>query len=283
MSGEPPQQSLLLGHIDAGASRLAEDLFRHAANRIRTRLVNRVGMDLPVNFSGTEWTTVGPVMERLAPSCAFATLRLQPSGLAGWVAVQNELLGRLVGRILGQPPGASDPPSRPPSRFDLLITRRIAEDALGGISEILPPGTADRVDVLEAAASVQRPSLPPTALVGCTVYTVGAAEEPLGRLTVVLPSEVIRVAVPRRTDRASEEAGIDRVLPLPVTLTAELGRVKLSLSALRALKPGDLLDLGPVRDVIIRTGERPTFTGEAGVSNGFRSVRIHSRVTPGTV
>lgn len=278
-----PQQSLLLGHLDAGASRLAEDLFRHAANRIRTRLVNRVGMDLPVNFSGTEWTTVGPVMDRLAPTCAFATLRLMPSGLAGWVAVEHGLLSRLVGRILGQPSTTNDPPSRTPSRFDLVITRRIAEDALGGIGEILPPGAADRVDVLEAATSVRGPSLPPTALVGTTTYSVGPPDEPLGQLTVVLPSEVIRVAMPRRTTRASEEAGIDRVLPLPVTLTAELGRVRMSLSALRALKPGDQLDLGPVRDVVLRTGDRPTFTGEAGVANGFRSVKVHARVSPGTL
>jgi flagellar motor switch protein FliM len=277
------EQSLLLGHLDAGASRLAEDLFRHAANRIRTRLVNRVGTDLPVNFAGTEWTTVGPVMERLAAGCAFATLRLQPSGLVGWVAVEHGLLSRLVGRILGQPTTTNEPPVRAPSRFDLVITRRIAEDALGGICEILPPGAADRVDVLEAAASVRGPTLPPTALVGTTTYEVGTPNEPLGRLTVVLPSEVIRVATPKRTTRASEEAGIDRVLPLPVTLTAELGRLRMSLSALRALKPGDQLDLGPVRDVVLRTGDRATFTGEAGITNGFRSIKVHARVSPGTM
>lgn len=278
MSTEP---SLLLGHLDAGASRSTEDLFRHAANRIRTRLVNRVGMDLGVVHAGTEWLTLGPAMERLAAGCAFATLRLQPSGLVGWVAVEHGLLSRLVGRMLGQPTTTQDPPSRAPSRFDLVITRRIAEDALGGISETLPPGTADRVEVLEAAANVRNTTLPVTALVGATTYTVGTAnDEPLGALTVVLPSEVIRVAMPRRTSRP-EEAGIDRVLPLPVTLTAELGRVRTTLSALRALRPGDELDLGPVRDVVLRTGDRPTFTGEAGITSGFRSIRIVARA-PGS-
>lgn len=277
MTTEP---SLLLGHLDAGASRMTEDLFRHAANRIRTRFVNRVGMDLGVAHASTEWLTLGPAMERLAQSCAFATIRVLPSGLVGWVAVEHGLLSRLVGRMLGQPTTTQDPPSRAPSRFDLVITRRIAEDALGGISETLPPGVADRVEILEAAASVRSTVLPPTALVGITAYGVTAGEEPLGALTVVLPSEVIRVAMPRRATR-HEEAGIDRVLPLPVTLTAELGRVKSTLSALRALRPGDQLDLGPVRDVVLRTGDRPTFVGEAGITNGFRSIRIHARA-PGT-
>jgi flagellar motor switch protein FliM len=141
----------------------------------------------------------------------------------------------------------------------------------------------DRVDVLEAAAVVRGPTLPPTALVGITTYVLGPPGEELGRLTVVLPSEVIRVAMPRRSPRNDDENGIDRVMPLPITLTAELGRVRMSLASLRALKPGDELDLGPVRDAVLRTGDRPTFTGEAGIQAGYRSIRIKGRIAPGGV
>jgi flagellar motor switch protein FliM len=68
------------------------------------------------------------------------------------------------------------------------------------------------------------------------------------------------------------------VLPLPVTVVAELRRIQVPLAQLREIKPGQLLDLGPARDVVLRVGDRATLVGEAGIQNAARSVRVKSRI-----
>jgi flagellar motor switch protein FliM len=96
---------------------------------------------------------------------------------------------------------------------------------------------------------------------------------------VILPTSIARIAAPRRASRVIEDRmGIGRVLPLPVTVIAELRRVQIPLSKLQELRPGYLLDLGPTRDVVVRVGERAALVGEAGVQNAARSVRVKGRV-----
>ncbi|MCA9489854.1 MAG: FliM/FliN family flagellar motor switch protein [Myxococcales bacterium] len=272
----------MLGHLDAAASKAAEELFRQAVPRMRTRLVNRVGNDLPVAIGATEWATVGTVVDRLSGNVTFASLRLEPCGLLGWVALEQSLLARLVGRILGQPADQEDAEVRAPSRFDLVMTRRIGEDVMGGLAEVLPPSAADSVAVL-GASTMAGPGLPPTALVGTASYQVGPPDAPLGTFWIVLPSEITRLALPKRTSRPQDAGGMDRVLPLPVTAVAELGRVRMSLADFRELRVGATLDLGPVRQVVVRIGDRPTFLGDGGMQNGFRSVRVADRIEGGVL
>lgn len=279
MTAEAPP---LLGHLDAAASRAAEELFRQAVPRMRTRLVNRVGSDLPVQIDATEWATVGAVVDRLAGSVTFASLRLEPCGLLAWVAVEHSLLARVVGRILGQPADQEDAVPRPPSRFDLVVTRRLGEDVMGGLAEVLPPSAAERVLVL-GANTVAGPGLPATALVGASSYQVGRPDAPLGRFWILLPSEITRLAQPKRTTRSQDGNAMERILPLPITAVAELGRLRMSLSEFRNLRVGATLDLGPVRQVVVRVGDRPAFLGDGGLQNGFRSVRVSDRVEGGVL
>ncbi|MEQ1565320.1 MAG: FliM/FliN family flagellar motor switch protein, partial [Myxococcota bacterium] len=64
----------------------------------------------------------------------------------------------------------------------------------------------------------------------------------------------------------------------PVTVVAELRRVNLPLSQLREVKVGQMLDLGPAKDVVLRVGDRATLVGEAGIQNQARSVRVKARI-----
>ncbi|MEQ1504721.1 MAG: FliM/FliN family flagellar motor switch protein [Myxococcota bacterium] len=278
-----PNAPPLLGHLDPAASRMVEELFRAAVGRVRTRLVNRVGTDLPVDSISTEWAPLGQALDGLAPGAAVATFRIEPSGLTGVCAVEGELLTRLVGQILGQQnegtwTAAAD---RPLSRFDLVIARRVSEDVLGGIVELFPQEHTVSVLAVGSSARVAL-GLPRTAFVGSTVYEVEAPGGHRGRIQVVMPSEITRVAAPRPAPRASDpREGLERVLLLPVTVVAELRRISLSLSQLKAVRPGQILDLGPAKDVVVRVGDRPALLGEPGVQNTLRSVRIKGRVEGG--
>jgi flagellar motor switch protein FliM len=270
----------MLGHLDPGAAIGAEDVFRSAGARIRTQLVNRVGTDLELRPIGTDWVPLAQALGRTTQPSAWTTFRLTPSGLTGVVSVEARLLSWVVGKMLGQPETAMAAPFRPPSRFDLVVVKRLAEDVVGSIVGLFPQGTAETPHMVEVGSTARVSiGLPRTALVGATVYEVGPTEEPAGRITVIVPSEITRTIGPRMPHRPIEaRVGMERVMVLPVTAVAELRRINLSLSDLRALKPGQMIELGPVRDVTVRVGDRAALVGEVGVQNHFRSIRVKSRV-----
>lgn len=288
MRPPPTQRSPLLGQIDPVASHQVEDLFRNAIPRIRTRLVNRVGMDLPVGPASIEWSPLGPILDRLSGS-ALVRFQIEPSGLVGLFAVDTDLLTMLVGQILGQPQDRTwaGREGRAPSRFDMVVAKHLAEDVLGGIVELLPPDVGQSVTT-DAAAAQRGIGLPRTAFVGAAQYTVTIATQGgdtlKANIVVVLPSEITRLAAPRRTAvRTENRVGLDRIMPLPVIAVAELRRITMLFSALREIRPGHVIDLGPAKEVVISVGDRPALVGEAGVQNQMRSVRIRARTEGGIV
>jgi flagellar motor switch protein FliM len=269
----------LLGHLDPAASRQVEEVLRNTVSRVRTRLVYRVGTDLPLGPVTVDWAPLGQVLDRLS-GMATARFQIEPSGLVGLVAIDTDLLTLLVGQILGQSP---DRPwlgreGRSPSRFDMVIARRIAEDVLGGIVEVISPEVAQTVTV-DTASAQRGMGLPRTALVGAAQYEIPlpAPEGAQGRILVVLPSEIARMATPKRITRQENRAGLERVMPLPVVAVAEVRRISMSLAQLREIRVGHMLDLGSAKDVVILVGDKPALVGEAGVQNQMRSVRIRGR------
>ena len=71
---------------------------------------------------------------------------------------------------------------------------------------------------------------------------------------------------------------MQRVMPVPVTVVAELGRVAMPLNEVKRIEVGTEIDLGFEKDVEIRVGDRQVMTAEAGIVNGRRSVRVKSKV-----
>ncbi len=283
---EPSQRSqALLGRLDPGAARGVEALLHAATARIRRQLVNRVGADLELRHVATDWLPLAYALGRDTAPAAWVTFRLDPSGLAGVVSIQAQLLGALVGQILGEPvTRRGDRALRAPSRFDVGMAVRIGEDVISSIAGMFP-AECGATPVMGAGGSSARVAiaLSRTAIVGAATWQVGPEDAPIGQLTVVLPSEVTRIVTPRIARRPSESRlGMERVMGFPVVAVAELHRLTLSLSQVRALVPGQLIDLGPVRDIVVRVGDRPTLTGDAGAQNHFRSVRVKNRIDGGT-
>ena len=103
---ERPNTPSLLSHPDreaAAALPALEDLFRSVARRVRTRLVNRAGSDVPVRLGVAQVTTVGHILDDSETRAGgiFAVFRFEPLGLPGLVVVQGRLLSRIVGVMLG--------------------------------------------------------------------------------------------------------------------------------------------------------------------------------------
>ncbi len=65
-----------------------------------------------------------------------------------------------------------------------------------------------------------------------------------------------------------------------VPVVVELSRQQLSVSQLRRMQPGDLLELGGIKQVELRIGGKPLLMGEPGEQDGSRSVRVVRRIGP---
>jgi flagellar motor switch protein FliM len=287
MSNTEPQTSLM-AQVDRGSLGLIQELFRAAARRVRTRLVNRINDDVAVRYGTVETVSLGRALERLhqQEGGAFATFHLEPSGLPCVVVIQGPLLYRMVGIMLGEDPSREAPLYhwRPLTAVDLNIARRLTQDVLLAIQESCAlPQVPDLVFEGVTGNPRVRCPLPMASTVVEASLDFGPPERPYGLLSVIVPGQAAGVLWPSRTnkiraDHAPTNEGIGRVLPVPVTVVAELARVTMPIQRVRQLSVGSLLDLGQLRDVQLRVGDMPVLAAEYGDIDGVRSVKIKRRI-----
>jgi flagellar motor switch protein FliM len=265
------------------------DLCRAAVRRMRTHLVNRIGVDVPVRFSDVGTVSWGELAEQFLEEGQgiYVRFALHPGGHEGVLAIDGALLFRIMGLLLGEDPYGVPAPYlwRAPTRMDLTAARRVASDVFAGLVEALPAREGARLEILEVTGS---PRLdvghgPLTLMLDATL-DFGPPEDPYGLMTLSLPltwASSLWPSAPRPTRQ--DEAGVARVLPLPVTAVAELARLRVPYGRLETLAPGDVLDLGGHHPVTLTVAGRPGFVGEAGVVEGTRCVRILARRAEGGV
>ena len=278
----------LLAQVDTGLLSHVQDLFRTASRKVRSRLVNRSGTDIPVRFGTADLANLGQVQDRqMSQEGAFARFRMQPGDLPGMIVIQGPLLFRLVGIMLGEDPGG-DPPLyrwRSLTNVDLRIAQRICEDALNGLLEACPVQVQPSIDLEVVSANPRMPfPLPRSTMVVEATLDFGPPEDPYGLMSIILPAQLAGVLWPKgrarkeRTEDAVSE-GMKRVLPLGVTLVAELGRLRMPLGQMNQLQIGSVIDLGPFKQVTVMVGDRDTMVAEPGERDGVRCVRVVKRIT----
>jgi flagellar motor switch protein FliM len=217
-------------------------------------------------------------------------MRLGPGDIPGFAVLEGGLLQHLIGIMLGEVPGqtGSGVRLRPPTAIDLRLARRIVHDAFLGLIDCAAPGIGAKAKIEYISSNPQMGiPLSRSSVVVETSFDFGPATGPLGLLTFLFPVELANAWWPPRSDAAEEESkpvgdGIGRIMPIPITMVAELGRLKLSLAEVKAIRPGAMLDVSALREVSVRIGERVAFVGEPGEQNGVRSVRIRSRLDGGS-
>jgi flagellar motor switch/type III secretory pathway protein FliN len=164
----------------------------------------------------------------------------------------------------------------------MQIARRVAIDTLRCIEQSAMPGVSPRF-TLQHVGTASRPpvTMPPTAGVVEVSLDFGPPERPYGLITLMLPARMSGVLWPTQVFASGPDhehaRSVGRVLPVPVEVSAELGRLTLSLAELRSLQEGTVLDLGAPSEVTVRVGDRLLFRGEAGERGSLRCVRILRR------
>ena len=292
MAREGQASAQMLGRADPAVVGRVEEGFRIASRRVRTRLVNRGGADLSVRFGSAEMASLGALMDRYRgrEGGVYARVRIGPGDIAGMAVIEGTLLQHLVGIMLGEVPGPGTEPARlrPPTKIDLRLAQRIVNDVFLGLIDAVGPsmGASAKIEYISGNPQLGLP-LSRSALVIEASFDFGPASGPHGLLSFLFPVEVAnawwppRVGQEKEPEERSMADGLGRVMPIPITMVAELGRLQLSLAAVRAIRAGTTLDVSAMREVQVRIGDRVAFVGEAGEQNGARSVRVRGRLDGG--
>lgn len=261
-----------------------EHLFRNAATRLRTRLLNRCGRDVAVRVSSVEPVRIGDAFDRTSTVGAAAiTARVTPADLQAFLLVESGLAQRLIGLLLGDDGRAPDQRSgRSFTRFDLRMLGSIAQDLLDAtMAAVTMPGPVTaKVDGVVATPRAALTLPRGTAMVEITL-DLGPPQAPFGLVSVLLPTHATGILWPERDLRRAREAeasALGRVMPVRVDVIAELARTSITLGDMRRLAVGAEIDLGPIGDVRVCVSGRPTLMGQPGEVDGVRSVKVVRRL-----
>lgn len=275
-------QEALLQRVDPSDLATVRDWLDAAAPELRNLLVKRCGQDVPVHIDPAESVRLEKVLDRDAvTACPFQVDR---GALRGLVLLETSLVGAVVGRFLGDT-SLEPAAERPLTRIDLQMAQRLCGDVLRALEASCSMDEAPSLHAGKVSANPRTvQALPQARNVIDASFTIGEPDMPLGRVWIVLPPQGAGVLWPRRGPvrnvRLHPAVGLQRVLPVPLPVVAELGRTTLPLARLRALRVGDELPLGALGQVVIRVGDRPTLLAEPGEADGVRSVKIARRLDP---
>lgn len=267
----------------------AEAFFQNIAARLRSRMVNRSATDIPIRTSGAEVRMLGEVMDDdiYAKNGIHGSIWVGSARMPGLILMQHDLLSRLIAVLLGQSIGELGVPTqfRSLTPVEKRIATRLCTELLEETSACWPERPAPRLQFggLSVSAQALEPSLSTVPVYSVTME-FGPEDATLGLLTLSLPvlslnslSSTIQ-ADPDSSNRKSKAAsGLESVMPVEVELSAELTQLQLTVNQLRDLAVGNVLDLGSMRDVVVRVNGLPMFEGQAGTSMGMRSVKILRR------
>lgn len=263
-----------------------QDLIDNAMRRTRVLLINRLGMSVPVRFGSIGHVTAEELLEQTEEdgTAVYIQFEFEPGGHQGLLAISGTLLNRLMGLLLGEDPYAEPTPyiRRAATRMDLRIAERLASDIFAGLLDSLPTGTGGKVRVTSVAGdrSVDMPTGWPGTFLDIPL-DFGPPEDPYGVVTLALPSAVTSTLWPDvKVEKKPKADRMARVLPLPVTVVAELQRVQIPLSSLQDLASGSLIPLSADGAVTLTVSGRPIMNGLAGMSTGNRCVKVERRQLP---
>lgn len=282
----------LLSRPDRAALGLVADLFDAAMLHLRTAMVKRCGGDVSVR---PEKPLVRHLKELLEPADhlavgATAPFTLVPHQVRGLVTLDVPLVQRLVGLFLGESMEADPSPARRLTRLDMQMARWICQDIVDSMLAACKMPEVPRAEVGEVHTNPRSVrALPQSPSVIEIEVELGPDDEPYGRAAVVLPAQANGVLWPERRQAPMSRAvrgaeGVDRVRVVPVPVVASIDRRHVPMRELQSYKVGDVIEFGSVRNVTLSARGRPILTGEAGEQDGYRSIRVVSRIgNPGAL
>jgi len=263
-----------------------EDFFRLVAHRVRARLVNRSSVDIPVRVAGVEVKPLSMVLDdnEYREGSIYSVLRFNPLGLPGMIVLQGTLLGRIVGTMLGEDPDEETRMGgvKALTPVEQKIAHRVCGDLVSEMHDCWPLTPVPRMETDSPASSPRSitSNVRNTEVFAATL-DFGPPTNPYGLLCCAVPVHAFRaLAGPMVIEKERDPPSVDLtpLMPVEVEMVAQMAKLELTVSALRALAVGDTLDVGSLRSVLIKVNGKTLFEGRPGEVDGHRSVQIQRRL-----
>jgi flagellar motor switch protein FliM len=285
------QTAVLLAKRKKGSGRelpAVEEFFRTLSQRVRARLVNRVGSNFQVRTKEVTVQQLGDVFGEDMANGVFGMLRFDAPRIPGPASMERGLLTGIIGAMLGDEQGLAEPDDgeeeRPLSIVEQRIAERIFMDLATDLALVWPiqPGPSVVLDGAPGSSRVvETGSVDEDVYVGRLEF--GPLDDPYGTLITTIPVQVLRGLESKDSrqddERSREVKDLDRVMPIELEMVAEMARIPMRVRDLRSLRVGDLIPLGPMKGALLRINGKNVMLGEPGHSNGQRSVRVIKRIT----
>jgi flagellar motor switch protein FliM len=243
---------------------------------------------IEVHVVGVEQLAYGEFIHSLPNPTCFVTLQAPPLEGQMCMEVSPLIVYPIIDRLLG---GASTDlfiPQRPLTAIEWRLIRRLLNRGLEHLSEVWRNLVEAKFDILDAESNPQLVHIvAPTEVVVFITFEIKMGQC-AGTMSICIPFNTIESVLSKLTTqswfgyarKSATERQRQRILrnlgKSKVGLTAFLGRAHVNISELRALRPGDIIQLEkPVsKDLLVQIEGRNKFGAAPGQFHGRRAVRI---------
>lgn len=228
-----------------------------------------------------ESRVVSSDLPALVPEHGLITLVEGPEERFGIAVLDSTTLAGLIEATTTGRIASRQVVPRAPTRTDAIIAADLLDALLDGFEAGLaemedPPNIAGyryAAPLIDTRAMDLALAEGPYSVFRLTLDLGGGVRQ--GELVIAFP--VAARGLQRGADAASfQKALADNVMRAPTELAANLFRLQLPLSEVRALGTGDVvrIPLSALAEVAVEAGGRPVATARLGQQGGFRAVRI---------
>jgi len=241
-----------------------------------------------VKVANCEQMTYAEFISGLPNPTSFNLIEAKP--LEGQICLEISplIIYPIIDRLLGGSSAEVFIPQRPLTAIEWRLMRRLINKALEHLSEVWRNLVEAKFDVVETESNPQLVHIvAPTEVVVFITFEIKMGQC-AGTMSICIPFNTIESVLSKLTTQSwfgyarkgatqTQRQRIVRNLTHgKVGLTAFLGRAQVRLSELRALRPGDIIQLEKhiKKELILQIEGRNKFAGVAGQYRGRRALRI---------
>ncbi len=243
---------------------------------------------IDVRVVGVEQLTYGEFIHSLPNPTCFVIVQAPPLEGQMCLEISPLIVYPIVDRLLGGSNANMYVPQRPLTSIEWRLINRLIERALEHLSEVWHNLVDVRFEVVEVESNPQLVHIvAPTEVVVFITFEIKMGQC-AGTMSMCIPFNTIESVLSKLTTQTwfgyqakgatpVQQRRLMRNLTLSsVDIAAFLGQSRIKLSDLRALRPGDIiqLDKRSTEDLVVQVAGHNKFAGSPGQLRGHRAVRL---------
>ncbi len=243
---------------------------------------------IEVRVVGVEQLTYSEFIHSLPNPTCFCIVHAPPLEGQMCIEVSPLIVYPIIDRLLGGSNTNMFIPQRPLTAIEWRLMRRLIERALEHLSEVWRNLVEAEFSIVDTESNPQLVHIvAPTEVVVFITFEIKMGQC-AGTMSICIPFNTIESVLSKLTTQSwfgyrpkgatdvQRQRILRNLVKSPVQLTAFLGRSKITLSELRDLRPGDIIQLEKEKDeeLIIQIEGRNKYAGAPGQLKGRRAIRI---------